>query len=172
MWLAPAADSAGNRLVASDHGGQLPAIDRGRPQHDRGPVRVRVGRRPGQCDRIQCGLRQFVQGARAGRTVRPAGRHVHGTSPGRRVGHGRGPWHSPLSTALRHVPVVVWHDIYTSARRRRDNGRSAHRQHWSETVQDDRFGHWPRVRHLLPDQQRNRRNSQLGCQQAVPARKL
>jgi len=127
MHLTPTADSAGDRLVARDHGGQLPAIDRSRPQHDRGPVRVRVGRRPGQRDRVQRGLRQFVQGARAGRTVRPAGRHVHGTSPGRRVGHGRGPWNSPLPTALRHVPVVVRHDLHTGACRRRDNGRSADR---------------------------------------------
>jgi len=107
MRLTPAADSAGHRLVARDHGGQFPAIDRGRPQHDRGPVRVRVGRRPGQRDRLQRGLRQFFQGASAGRTVRPAGRHVHGTGPGRRVGHGRGPRNSPLPTTLRHVPVVV-----------------------------------------------------------------
>jgi len=172
MRLTPAADSAGDRLVARDHGGQLPAIDRGRPQHDRGPVRVRVGRRLGQRDRLQRGLRQFFQGARAGGTVRPAGRHVHGTSAGRRVGHGRGPWNSPLPTTLRHVPLVMRHDIHPGARRRRDNGRSAHRQHRPEAVQDDRAGHRPRVHHLLPHWQRNRRNSQLGRQQAVPARKL
>lgn len=159
MHLTLAADSAGDRLVARDYGGQLSAIDRGRPQHDCGPVRVRVWRRPGQRDRVQRGLRQFVQGACAGRTVRPAGRHVHGTSPGRRVGHGRGPRNSPLPTALRHVPIVMRHDLHPGARRRRDNGRSADRQHWSKAVQDDRAGHRPRVRHLLPDRQRHRRNS-------------
>lgn len=166
------ADNASDRLVARDHGGQLPAIDRGRPQHDRGPVRVRVGRRPGQRDRVQRGLRQFVQGARAGWIVWPAGRHVHGTGPGRRVGHGRWPRHGPLPTALRHVPIVVRHDIHTRAGRRRDNSRSADRQRGSEAVQDDRAGHRPWVRHLLPVRQRHRRNSQLGRQQAVPARKL
>lgn len=56
MHPTPTADSAGDRFVACDHGGQLSAIDRGRPQHDRGPVRVRVGRRTGQRYRVQCGL--------------------------------------------------------------------------------------------------------------------
>lgn len=170
--MTTAADSAGDRLVARDHGGQLFAIDRGRSQLDRGPVCVRVRRRSGQRDCLQRGLRQFVQGARTGGPVRPTGRHVHGTGPGRRVGHGCGTRHGPLPAALRHVPVIVRHDIRPGARRGRVDGQSANRQRGPETVQDDPAGNRSRVGHLLPDRRRHPRNSQLGRQQAVPARKL
>lgn len=167
----PAADGAGDRLVACNHGGQLSAVGRGGPQPVRRTARVRVGRRVGQRDRVQRGLRPFVQGTRAGGPVRPPGRHLHGAGPSGRDEHGGGRRRDASPTAVRHVPVVVRHDVRAGARRGRVHHESGHRRHRPETVQDDCAGHRPRVGHLLPCR-RCRRRTELEREQTVSLGKL
>lgn len=162
----PSADRAGHRPVARHHGGQLPAVDRGRPQLGHGAARVRVGRRAGQRDRVQRQLRPFVQSARAVGQVRPPGRDAHGAGPGGRGGHDGGRRPGPAPAAVRHVPVVVRHAVRAGARRRRVHVRAARHHDRPQTVQDDHAGRRPRVAGVLP-RGRVHRDTRLERQHAI-----
>lgn len=103
--------------------------------------------------------------------MRPTGRHVHGPGQGARGGRGRVRCRGVSPAAVRHVPVVVRDDVRAGARGRRVHREPGHREDRSETVQDYRVGHRPRVRHLLPGRQ-HQRHPQLEREQALPRGKL